>query len=301
MEQAGQTYCPDATRQPRATEMHPQLGAFRRFVEFCHALFARPGFLAGVDCAQSYKDYVPRYYRGLFGPDAPVLNGRELKWFRRLELVLSLAPGSTIVDYGGGYGLDSLFLATAGYRTVLFEITPNHVAIAEHFRDEWAKAHGPAPMRTMLAKREDWSAIEPVDAVFLNEVAHHIEPPGKAFAHAARILRPRGNLFLLEPNYLSLPSQLYFLRVRGFRTVIRQVDRETGEEFLYGNEHIRPHFRWNRIANEAGFELIDEHCVVPWLLRDPESLASARRRALENLPGARRLLASHITFHYRKR
>src|SRR5204863_7108534 len=79
--------------------------AFQRFSRFFCDLFSRPDFLKGAECRQSYKDDVPRYYARVFGPDVNPLSARHLKWYRRLRPVCSLPQGSSILDYGGGYGM----------------------------------------------------------------------------------------------------------------------------------------------------------------------------------------------------
>lgn len=284
---------------PERSFRDPDLQAFFSFIEFFCSEFARPGFLDEVPCSDRIRAYVPRYYRRTFGPGAEPLDRRHLKWFRRLRSVLTLPKGSTIVDYGGGYGLDSIFLASRGFQVVLYEITLSHIAVAEHFVARWRAERGPIEFRAILRDHRGGEPFGEVDAVMFDEVAHHIEPVHDAFAKAATILRPGGKLFLLEPNAWSPVSQAYFLRVRGFKTVIWMTDEVTGERFLYGNEHIRTPWVWRRIAARAGFELERRDHVVPFWLSSEGSLRSPLRKMIETTRGVRSLAATHVTSVFR--
>ena len=285
-----------ARRRSPLPPSDPRFDLFTKFVAFFCDFFSRPEPLADVPCRDSYKEYVPRYYRGVFTGVRGV-NRRHLQWFRRLSPVLSLAPGSTIVDWGGGYGLDSIFLAACGYKVVFYELTLSHIAICEHLKAQFEAETGlTLDLRCIL---KDGAGDEPfgeVDAVMLDEVAHHVEPVEELFAKARSVLKPGGALFLLEPNFWNPLTQAYFFRVRGFRTVLELVDERTGKPYLYGNEHIRPVHVWTRISRRAGFHLAATEAVVPWRMRTARQMRTWWRRAAEHVPGIRHLLASHFTF-----
>jgi len=276
----------------------PRFLEFTRFCQFFNDLFKTPGFLAPVECRQSHKEYVPEYYQRLFGPGVHAITKRHLKWFHRLKLVLSLPRGSVLVDFGGGYGLDSVLLATMGYRVIFYELTNDHLAVCEFFKRCWEEAFGVVDLQMVTPEERNRRSRIQADALLMNEVAHHIEPPSEAFSQAFTMLRPGGSLYLLEPNYMNLAVQLFFLRVRGIKTIVRQTDARTGVEYLYGNEHIRPFSSWNRIAIENGLVPIQHHCVISAFLRGPSSLYSRWRRHAELLPVVRYALASHITLQY---
>lgn len=273
------------------------LALFERFVAFFCDVFNEPQPLKDVPCRDSYKEYVPRYYRGTFTGVRGGLNRKHLKWFRRLAPVLSLPEGSTVVDWGGGYGLDSIFLAACGYKVVFYEITLNHIAICEHLKMRFEASLGqPLDIRCILADAAGDEPFGEVDAIILDEVAHHIEPVEDLFAKAARLLKPGRALFLLEPNFWNPVTQAYFLKVRGFKTVLTLTDETTGKPYLYGNEHIRPSHVWSRLARKNGFHLVATEAVVPWGLRRVRDMHSRLRALAERAPGVRHLLASHLTF-----
>jgi SAM-dependent methyltransferase len=275
--------------------------AFSHFVEFFCAQFKDPNLVAGVDCKQSFKDYIFTYFREFFTyPDG--MTSRHLKWFRRLLPVLTLPVGSSILDYGGGYGMDTIFLASRGYRLSLLEISANHLAISQHLASKYAAVAGNLEIRPVLGSGTfDTKLDEPVDAVLLNEVAHHLEPPEDLFAHCARLLRPGGALFLLEPNPWNVVTQAFFLRVRGLKTIIELTDETTGRTFLYGNEHIRTRARWTALASAAGFQLADATYICPYFQQPKTYQPGFLRSAVESSPGVRSLMATHIVYSFVRR
>ncbi len=256
----------------------PAEDVLSRLVAFFCDFFKRPDPLGAVRCLPSYREYVPSYYRKTF-VKAEGVTRRHRALLRRLAPVLALPPGSRVVDYGGGYGLDSLLLAALGFDVVFYEITPNHVAIADFLKAELERELGPLPMRCVLASPDEDLGTH--DAVFCDEVAHHIEPPRLLFDKVATIA-PR--LFLLEPSFWNPAVQAYFFRVRGFKTVIRNPDGS-----LYGWENIRPPYVWDAHAREAGFERAATHWVFSW---KPEW------RAIERVPGLRAAVCPHVTLEY---
>jgi len=275
-----------------------EFAAFVRFVQFFCEVFSEKEPLAAADCRDSYKEYVPKYYRHIFGPGLEKLTPRHLKWFRRLSPLFALPKGATLLDYGGGYGMDSIFLASLGYEVLFYEITPHHIGIAKALAARFGERFGVLNMRFVHAKNDPQPTM--IDAVMLDEVAHHIEPVERMFGTAADMLRPGGSLFLLEPNFLCPTVQLFFFRTRGFNVVDKRMDEETGEEYLWGNEHIRLVSDWTARARKFGFELRSTDYIVPWLMRGTSAQPSALRRSLEALPISRHLLGTHVTMRFAK-
>lgn len=279
-----------------ATEQH--FDSFKKFVLFFSELFSTPGFMDDVPCRESYKQYLPQYYSNIFGPSIKEIKPRHLKWFRSLSPMFSLPKGATIVDYGGGYGLDSIFLASLGYHMVFCEITPHHIAIAQSLSKKFSDQFHPIQMTFVLAVKDE--APSGVDAVFLNEVAHHIEPVQQVFTAAAKMLRPGGHLYLLEPNYLCPAVQAFFFKVRGFNTIQQRTDEQTGQPYLWGNENIRLVSTWNRHARDEGLKPCSVDYVIPWYLRGEAFRPSGLRQQLEKLPVSKHFLASHVMLRYQK-
>ncbi len=274
--------------------------AYERVIRFFCELYTEPGalaqLLAHVDCRESNKDFVSKKYRETFGPGVDGPTPRHVRWYRRMAPLFSLEQGASILDYGGGYGIDAIFLAALGYEVLLYEVTPNQLAIARAFAERFATREGKLAIRYVHAGHDEMPRA--LDAVMLKEAAHHIEPVQPAFDNAAAMLKRGGRLFLLEPNFLNPGIQANFFRVRGFNTVERRVDEETGKEFLVGNEHIRTVAGWTRHARAAGFERRTTEYFIPWPGKAPRP--SSWQRALDRLPVSRQLLGSHVTVTYAK-
>jgi SAM-dependent methyltransferase len=249
-----------------------------------------------VDCRDSNKKFVAYKYRTMFGADIDGPSARHLRWYRRMAPVFSLPRGASILDFGGGYGIDTIFFAALGYETFLYEITPHQLAIARAFAGRFEERFGKLPIFYIHAGHDE--APQGLDAVMIKEVAHHIEPVRSAFDASAAMLRSGGHLFLLEPNFWNPAIQANFFRIRGYRTVERRVDEETGAEYLVGNENIRAISAWNRHARNAGFTLRNADYFIPWPRKSAEPLSW--QRSIEQIPIARDLLASHVTLHYVK-
>lgn len=273
---------------------------FRRFIEFYCKKFKEDSLLSSAAVKEDHKKFVFRYYEKIFvQPDQ--LYSRHFKWFARLQPIMRGLPrGSTILDYGAGYGMDSIYLAYCGYKVVFYEISPDHVNIFSALRAAWEQEMGPIAIDPVLANPERDESLPPVDAIMMDEVAHHIEPTEDLFQRCARLLPPGGKLFLLEPNALNPLVQAYFFRVRGFKTVVQHVDERTGKTYLHGNEHIRLRGGWNRLALQAGLRPGPWHPIIPYFMDSAEALESPLRRRLASTPGLRSLLASHMTYEYIK-
>ena len=284
MSVVGLGLAPVRIAQPDAQQVR-----FREFVELFCARFKDRGMLDGVDCRQSHRDYVFKYFSQTF-TNATGINGRHWRWFARLAPIFALPRGARVLDYGGGYGMDSVFLASCGYAVTLFEVSPHHLAIARRFGEEMAKIAGRFQLEFVQGTpaTDAPPEVPPQDALLLDEVAHHIEPPERLFARCARILRPNGSLFLLEPNFWSPLVQAYFLKVRGLKTTVAMTDEITGEPYLYGNEHIRPRTKWIAHAKGAGLSLRETRFIGP------------TGRILDGIPLVREVAASHLTMRFEK-
>lgn len=289
-----------ATGPELGIKADPDFSNFCRFVEFYCRQFKNRSLLDSVNAKKGHKEFVFQYYENIFvRPDH--IYSRHLKWFSRLRPIMSsLQRGSTILDYGAGYGMDSIYLSYCGYKVVFYEISPDHVNIFSGLRAVWEREMGKIAIDPVLAHPGRDENLPPVDAIMMDEVAHHIEPTEELFQRCARILPPKGKLFLLEPNALNPLVQAYFFRVRGFKTVVPLVDERTGKTYLYGNEHIRSRGRWDRLATQAGLRPGPWYPIIPYFMNSIEALDSPLRRRLASTPGIRSILASHITYEYIK-
>jgi SAM-dependent methyltransferase len=104
-----------------------------------------------------------------------------------LREALAGAPGSALLDVGGGTGNYSQALAAEGWQPLVLDCSPQMLAHAE--------AKGLATVRADATKLP--FAEESFDASMLIAMIHHVDRPERAIAEARRVLRPRGRLALM--------------------------------------------------------------------------------------------------------
>jgi ubiquinone/menaquinone biosynthesis C-methylase UbiE/uncharacterized protein YbaR (Trm112 family) len=118
---------------------------------------------------------------------APVLHGWLLgEKFRRSVLGLEdLLPGSTALTVCAGSGLDAEFLARAGARVVVTDISPGVVRQAA----ERARRFG-LDFDLVVADAENLPFRDgSVDVAYVHDGLHHLERPALALAEMARVSR----------------------------------------------------------------------------------------------------------------
>lgn len=129
--------------------------------------------------------------------DTPI--GR-LEWARLTEILAErLAPGSRILDVGGGPGRLAAHLADAGHTVHLVDPVPRHVELARvraATRPRMTVDLGDA--RTLAA-----TAMGPVDSVLLFGPLYHLPHRADRIAvldAAHTVLRPGGQVFVIAIN-----------------------------------------------------------------------------------------------------
>jgi 2-polyprenyl-3-methyl-5-hydroxy-6-metoxy-1,4-benzoquinol methylase len=278
-------------------ETHIKLEEFIRFISFFTDVFKDPQLFEGTEVPENQREYFFSYNSTLFGPSSMIMGAKHVKWYRRIQPILSLPPKSVILDFGGGFGLDSIFLASCGYKVIFMELFEHKQLICKHLSELWCTRHGEIDITT-VSSEEPHHDLGVIDAVFLNEVAHHIEPPSTAFNKCYELMHPGSRLFLLEPNFFNPLVQALFFKTRGFKTTIRSYDPYAGVFRVFGNEKIRPCFLWDAIAKNSGLTVVKRTYVCGHLLSGLSSLDARWIHALESLPVIRDILSSHITSEY---
>lgn len=134
-------------------------------------------------------DAVVDAYAGGGELDRMVQPRNQVEWLRTCELLQRWmpAPPARVADVGSGPGRQAQWLAGLGYETILFDLTPLHVAAA---RDRGLDAQVADARAIPLA-----DAI--VDVVLLLGPLYHLPDPryrAEALAEAFRILKPGGIL-----------------------------------------------------------------------------------------------------------
>ena len=137
-----------------------------------------------------------------------------------LGLVLPLARGRRVLDFGAGSGTFAHTLAAQGVEVVAVEP-------ASGLRE-----------KLTVRKHADVSevAAASVDLVYSFNVLEHIEDDAAALAQLRRVLRPGGRLLLYVPAFMLLYSEM---------------DRRIGHVRRYRKQALK------RLVRAAGFEVED--------------------------------------------
>lgn len=162
------------------------------------------------------------------------------------HLALRLAPRITIADLGAGEGLLSQLLARRAEKVWCIDNSPRMVEVGT----ELAEKNGLANLAYKLGDIEAVPLPDTsVDLAILSQALHHARHPQTAVNEAARILRPGGQLLVLDlkAHTFEKAHEIYadvwlgfkesalhgFLKKAGFQQVeVTTVSREPAEPFF---------------------------------------------------------------------
>ncbi len=162
------------------------------------------------------------------------------------HLALRLTPAIDIADLGAGEGLVSQLLAHRARQVWCIDNSPRMVEVGS----ELARKNGLANLAYKLGDIENVPLPErSVDLAILSQALHHAQHPQAAVDEAFRILRPGGQVLVLDLNEHTFEKarELYadvwlgfresalhgFLKKAGFAKVeVTAVAKETAEPFF---------------------------------------------------------------------
>lgn len=137
--------------------------------------------------AQLYFNQVAGRFDRSYGP------GRSWQAFG--QLLLRLLPPIVVADLGSGEGLLSELLARRCRQVIAVDNSPKMVA----FGARKARRNGLDNLEFRLGDLHDPPIADgAVDAVILSQALHHAADPPRALRNAFRILRPGGQLLILD-------------------------------------------------------------------------------------------------------
>jgi ubiquinone/menaquinone biosynthesis C-methylase UbiE len=158
--------------------------------------------------AELYFNQIAGRFDRSYGP------GRSWQAFG--HLLLRVLPPLTIADLGSGEGLLSELLARRAKKVIAVDNSEKMV----QFGEEKAKENGLKNLEFRLGDLEN-PPIDPnsVDLAILSQALHHAEHPERAIASAHKILRPHGQIMILDllAHQFDQAQQLYGDRWLGFR------------------------------------------------------------------------------------
>jgi ubiquinone/menaquinone biosynthesis C-methylase UbiE/DNA-binding transcriptional ArsR family regulator len=157
--------------------------------------------------AQVFFNQVAGRFDRSYGP------GRSWQAFG--QLLLRILPPLTIADLGSGEGLLSELLARRAKKVIAVDNSEKIVA----FGVRKAKKMGLKNLEFRLGDLQS-PPIQPhsVELVILSQALHHAEEPPRAIAAAHRILRPSGQILILDllQHHFEKARELYGDRWLGF-------------------------------------------------------------------------------------
>lgn len=137
--------------------------------------------------AQVYFNQVAGRFGRNYGP------GRSWQAFG--QMLLRVLPPLEIADLGSGEGLISELLARRARKVIAVDNSEKMVA----FGRQKARENGLANLEFRHGDLEDPPIAEgSVDLVVLSQALHHAKDPGRALAGCHRILRPGGQVMVLD-------------------------------------------------------------------------------------------------------
>jgi ArsR family transcriptional regulator len=111
------------------------------------------------------------------------------------HLLLRMVPPVRVADLGAGEGMISHLLARRAEKVYCIDNSPRMVAVGE----ELAQKNGIANINYRLGDIERVPlAAESVDLAILSQALHHARHPQRAVDEAFRILRPSGQVLILD-------------------------------------------------------------------------------------------------------
>lgn len=189
--------------------------------------------------AQLFFNQIAGRFDRSYGP------GRSWQAFG--HLLLRVLPPLTIADLGSGEGLLSELLARRARKVIAIDNSEKMV----HFGAEKAKENGIKNLEFRLGDLE----TPPIDAntidlAILSQALHHAEHPDRAIASAHRILKPRGQIMILDllTHNFDQAHELYGDRWLGFKEADLHRWLETAgfrniEISIVAREEQPPHFQ----------------------------------------------------------
>ena len=143
---------------------------------------------------QKRRDKMRGYFDALAGKfGREYLPGRS--WKGLAEILLRLMPSLVIADLGAGEGTFSQLLAQRAQRVIAIDNSEKMV----EFGAKLAREHGLANLHYRLGDMEAVPLEDgSVDLAFFSQSLHHAQHPERAVAEASRILKPGGQIAILD-------------------------------------------------------------------------------------------------------
>ncbi|MDX2159591.1 MAG: class I SAM-dependent methyltransferase [Hyphomicrobiaceae bacterium] len=232
-----------------------------------------------------YDQYSQRAGRDI---DFSPIDGTERRpwnsYWRLFELIQQeFRPGARLLDFGCGWGTNTVVFARIGYQVEGFDISQQNVASTL----ELARQYGVADRvgASIQAAEALTFPDNHFDVVAGVDILHHVEV-GPAMRECHRVLKPGGKAFFREPLYSALfdpvrnwgPVRAAVPNSRSFERHITDDERKLDNRDLRAIRSVFPHCR------------IEHSRITSRLAVLAPGLSTSLERAdrlLARLPGAR--------------
>jgi len=181
----------------------------------------------------------------------PTLADYLARFFQRAEgvqfqkAVAQIPAGARVLDIGVGSGETSLYLASQGYRVAVVEPSDGFCRLLE----QAALLYGlTIDVYCTTAEHLDGLPLRDLDACIFNASLHHCDAPALALRHCRTLLKPGGQLLLLnEPLLHFFRSKTWFQK---------KIERGDLVGDYGGNEHTYYYQEYRAMLRDAGFAKI---------------------------------------------
>jgi len=192
----------NGTWYARATDI--EYFTTEREFDFYHCVNCDLLFIAPMLSNELSTIYPPNYY-AFDEKSQKTLAWKAKRWLDRrlLRGVTSRVPGEglSIVDVGGGTGWMAAAARAADHRvakTLIVDLDRQAEARAR------SEGHG-----FFCGRIEDFVSNETFDLILMLNLIEHVSNPNQIMRAAAKLLSPRGRIFIQTPNFRSLDAFLF--------------------------------------------------------------------------------------------
>jgi SAM-dependent methyltransferase len=227
-----------------------------------------------------FKDYHAQYEEDVVGsPFYRILDNVTLgAWMRR-----ELAMDSLVVEVGCGSGRQTIPMMDHACRVIGADLSEEMLKIAR--RKATAESH-PGRADFIVASADALPLLAEVgDAAVIFGSLHHFADPGAAIKEAARVLKPGGRFYMLEPH--DSPLRPLFEWSMKLWTLWRE---EAADEPLFNETQWRDWLTASGIAPLIRYSTyLPPHVFYAVRGKIGEALLTASDALFGNLPGIRKL------------
>jgi SAM-dependent methyltransferase len=193
------------------------------------------------------------------------------------DAIKEIPKGSRLLDIGVGFGNSSLYLAAEGYAVSAVEPSEGMCDVIQTRAKKYDLG---MDIYNVTGEALDRLPVNGFDACAFNASFHHCDDPMAALRNCRTLLRPGGQLFLLNEPVL----QFYRSKAKFYR----QLEEHPEEMGHYGgNEHIYYHGEYLRMLRDAGFRNI--RCPISPRYANPKAYLAILEQQKAGKIGLRKL------------